>query len=54
MLTEIKCAENAAQVAQRVAEALSIPIVVAANEITVGASGIATSFVMRVGIAKFV
>jgi diguanylate cyclase (GGDEF)-like protein len=44
MLTEIKCAENAAQVAQRVAEALSIPIVVAANEITVGAS---------IGIAVF-
>src|SRR5512144_3204751 len=44
MLTEIKCAENAAQVAKRVADALAVPIAVAATEITVSAS---------IGIAVF-
>src|SRR5512144_3355759 len=44
LLTEIKCAENAAQVAKRVADALAVPIAVAATEITVSAS---------IGIAVF-
>jgi diguanylate cyclase (GGDEF)-like protein len=44
MLTEVKSAENAAQVAKRVADALCVPIAVAANEITVSAS---------IGIAVF-
>jgi diguanylate cyclase (GGDEF)-like protein len=44
MLTEVKSAESAAQVARRVADALALPIAVAANEITVSAS---------IGIAVF-